>query len=1161
MNLKKSLCNIKRIVFIILLAIILWACQLTISSIDQPLTGYTNSNIVVPIRMEIATGGAYAYTVSVQIPENWEVQDNQFSYIIYGEENIEGIAVYNEDNTASLPPAEVGYKWWSGITQDHTINTSGYATGYLVFNTDSVENTYNIDYAFGDTYNNNLLELQSYDHEIIISSPPSGEELTNAQVFPETGKAWDNYSFEVDFLGENVSVSGDVYIDDIPYNLDQIAGSEGNGRYYKIINSLSSGEHEYYFLFDNNLRYPETGCLIGPTVDDVFSIPFEETFELDSSSKDAWTFLGENPSWEIAIPTGYENDPANAYAGDYIVGTDITDDGLSNSDENSALQSPVFDARDLDYVYLTYQEWIHSENGIISIEIENVVNGNYDTILDGEYGNSETWTKRSFDISEFAAGNIFKLYFTFKSVPSISGWNLDNISIKSYPAQNPSPENYSWNILPTTDLSWDNPAEFENVKVYLKANSNQFTPADLVYDGIAITTLSNGDLGGELAAGTDYYWRVDGISENNITTEGDIWSFNTATTIYNLSGFVLDDYSNEPVAGALIESLDGEGGGGWRKDRVIYSTTSAADGSYSLNLPEDAYYFTVTKEAFIEHEAVYINMYEGNVVQDFRIKRVFAESLLPSFGSWNVPLSTSLSWQNPTNTDYNYTVVEISESKDMSNPTIVYSGPLVSNVSSGEITSSMGGFEYSTSYFWRVILSENNNSKFAPSPISHFISEFSVQPPQLATNVSISGYDINNFSQTSDGYLLTFGDSHKQDVMKLDSDGNMLWQNNYSTDNSFFTRAIESSSEIIVGRTENTAYISGERTGITSINSSGSIIWNQAYKYEYNGNYSNERVNDIIEDNSGNYILAGGTGFGEWDFLLTKTSGDDNTPIFQKRYGETNFQEICEDVLLCDDGGYLLTGYQAGNSTNSITSSRVFVIKVNSNGVVQWEYVEGFGSSNGNTSSHGYSAIQTSDGEYLIGAYLHDDTDSYYPNNSLLIKLNANGEKVWHKNYAVSFYGQISSLTEDIDGGYLLAGRPDIIKTDVNGNMIWMVDTHSGSIFWNMNNIYLDNQNRIIVADNDQFMIYGAGLTNLPAPTNLTISILNNNDIELNWNSVDGANSYSIFSDTEANGDFSTEEISGLATTNWIDTNVTDAKKFYRVVASTNLSRNKKKQN
>jgi hypothetical protein len=82
--------------------------------------------------------------------------------------------------------------------------------------------------------------------------------------------------------------------------------------------------------------------------------------------------------------------------------------------------------------------------------------------------------------------------------------------------------------------------------------------------------------------------------------------------------------------------------------------------------------------------------------------------------------------------------------------------------------------------------------------------------------------------------------------------------------------------------------------------------------------------------------------------------------------------------------------------------------------------------------------------------------------------------------------------------------------------------------------------------------LYSLDTTDLPpaVPTNVSIQI-NGNTVYLEWDSASGATSYTVYSDTDPYGSFSTIEDSGITTTHWSETLTgSETKKFYRVTGN-----------
>lgn len=120
------------------------------------------------------------------------------------------------------------------------------------------------------------------------------------------------------------------------------------------------------------------------------------------------------------------------------------------------------------------------------------------------------------------------------------------------------------------------------------------------------------------------------------------------------------------------------------------------------------------------------------------------------------------------------------------------------------------------------------------------------------------------------------------------------------------------------------------------------------------------------------------------------------------------------------DGGYLVVGY---NNTIGVGES-VYLLKINSNGTLQWDRTYG------NTGwDVGRSVVEVEDG-YVITGYANGDL--------LLMKTDNQGEMMWSRTYG-NWSGY--SVNEVGDGGYAVVGvsADDVLllRTDEEGEMLW----------------------------------------------------------------------------------------------------------------------------
>ncbi len=164
---------------------------------------------------------------------------------------------------------------------------------------------------------------------------------------------------------------------------------------------------------------------------------FSEGFE---SGAVGWTHGGIGDDWQIATPAGLADDPATAYAGTKVAGTDLTglgaNPGKYESNANSWLESPPIDCSEATEVRLSFQRklMVERSNGGAWDFARVQVNGT--TVWQSPSGPSNlidsAWTLQEFDISALADGNpAVKIRYTLKSDASVmfGGWNIDEFQL------------------------------------------------------------------------------------------------------------------------------------------------------------------------------------------------------------------------------------------------------------------------------------------------------------------------------------------------------------------------------------------------------------------------------------------------------------------------------------------------------------------------------------------------------------------------------------------------------------------------------------------------------------------------------------------------------------------------------------------------------------
>ena len=219
--------------------------------------------------------------------------------------------------------------------------------------------------------------------------------------------------------------------------------------------------------------------------------------------------------------------------------------------------------------------------------------------------------------------------------------------------------------------------------------------------------------------------------------------------------------------------------------------------------------------------------------------------------------------------------------------------------------------------------------------------------------------------------------------------------------------------------------------------SNGNLQWEASYgtgKYEIG--YS------VIQTQDGGYLATGQS----YDFqsekgnmYVVKVNSIGNIE-WEQTYGNaqtTNDQTVGFSAIQPSDGGYLIAGY---TNTKGAGAFDVYLLKISASGVVEWDNTFG-----GTATEEGFSLAQTSDGGYIIAGR----TESIGAGGSdvYLLKTNSRGFLEWEKTYGGGGNDVGRSVVQTLDGGYLIGGYTNslgaggddmyLIKTDASGNLEW----------------------------------------------------------------------------------------------------------------------------
>lgn len=210
------------------------------------------------------------------------------------------------------------------------------------------------------------------------------------------------------------------------------------------------------------------------------------------------------------------------------------------------------------------------------------------------------------------------------------------------------------------------------------------------------------------------------------------------------------------------------------------------------------------------------------------------------------------------------------------------------------------------------------------------------------------------------------------------------------------------------------------------------LVWETNF-----GGLLNEMGNScaVLPDSS--IVILGTTysfGSGMADIYLVKTDYLGN-PVWSREYGSDS-TEFGNDVQVTSDGGFIIVGNTAINAD----AKDVYLVKVDSSGLVEWETTIG-----GTGSDYGQSVRQTSDNGYVITGTTNSMGNGY--NDIYIIKTDSLGELEWQKTYGGAGGESGCAGRQTADSGYVLIGSTGsygvgyssiyVIRTDKNGDSLW----------------------------------------------------------------------------------------------------------------------------
>lgn len=329
------------------------------------------------------------------------------------------------------------------------------------------------------------------------------------------------------------------------------------------------------------------------------------------------------------------------------------------------------------------------------------------------------------------------------------------------------------------------------------------------------------------------------------------------------------------------------------------------------------------------------------------------------------------------------------------------------------------------------------------------------------------GYAILGYSNSVDGDLsgkqLEVNDYW---LLKLDIDGNVQWSKTYGGSKDDRGQSLVQTTDggyAIVGYAMSDDGDGSNNEGfhdnwVVRLDANGNILWEHSYGFA-----GHDHCYDVVETDDGGFFFAGfldvtlsnGEGnFGLGSSLTRHGVGefwgnkiDDKGSLQWRRFfGGTN-NDRAHAVVQSNDGGFVMGGFSESNDydiSNTKGSYDFWVVNIDASGNLLWE--KSFGGTGIEVS---YDIVKTPDEGYaILGHTFSNDLEvSGNKGNSdiWLVKIDQSGNLLWEKTFGGTEFDDAKGLDVTSDGGFVIAGNSKSIDGDVTENKgendLWVIKT------------------------------------------------------------------------------------------------------------------------
>jgi len=283
--------------------------------------------------------------------------------------------------------------------------------------------------------------------------------------------------------------------------------------------------------------------------------------------------------------------------------------------------------------------------------------------------------------------------------------------------------------------------------------------------------------------------------------------------------------------------------------------------------------------------------------------------------------------------------------------------------------------------FWLLIIQFLSYSQTSIEWSKNYGGNFD-DNPQSIVQTEDKGYVVAGYSYSKNGDISINKGRADYWILKLDQQGNLVWEKSYGGTNLDYAYEIEQTKDkgfIVIGVSESNDEDVSKNNGnfdvwILKLDKDGELEWENSY-----GGLESDRAVEIEQTIDDGFIFAGGThSIGEQGyhgFWVTKLNSVGEVQ-WEKKYSNGGM-EGANSIVQASDGGFLISGSTfITKSKDEDDLSDVWVIKIDENGELIWEKTFG-----GSQRDYSRNIFQTKDKGYILATYSQSKDGDVKRNN------------------------------------------------------------------------------------------------------------------------------------------------------------------------------------